>query len=66
MPLMLAVWLVVGTLWLSRYLLPFKCAVIYAGHWNMAWTFLAIWVVVTICYRTFKLKRMFERAPSYL
>ncbi|GAA5494861.1 hypothetical protein Rhal01_01025 [Rubritalea halochordaticola] len=67
MPLMLAVWLVVGTLWLSRYLLPIPSALfIYAGHWSMAWTFLAIWAAVMICFRGLKLKRMFERAPSYL
>jgi hypothetical protein len=67
MPYMLAVFIVVGGIWLSCWVLPVCVAMlIYSGDWSLALITAAFWLLAIWSYRFFRLSRFFESPPSLL
>lgn len=67
MPYMLLIFVMVGGVWLSRWVLP-VCALLwfYSHDWLMAGGALALWYLAAWSYRRFQLCRFFEPPPSLL
>jgi len=67
MPYMLAVFIGVGSISLSRWALPFCTAsLIYSRDWLFAAVTLALWFLAVWSYRRFRLSRFYEPPPSLL
>ena len=66
-PYMLAVFVGVGGVWLSRWLLPVCGATFfYLQQWWAAGVAFALWSLAVWAYRRFRLSRFFEAPPSLL
>ena len=66
-PYMLAVFVGVGGVWLSRWLLPVSGAVfLYQQQWGEAGVAFAVWLLALWAYGRFRLVRFFESPPSFL
>ena len=67
MPYMLAVFVCVGSVWLSRWVLPFVAALLaYSRDWSLTLATVSAWLVAVWGYRRFRLARFFEPPPSLL
>jgi hypothetical protein len=67
MPYMLAVFIVVGSIWLGRWFLPVCVGMLlYSGDWTVALIAVAFWLLAMRSYRRFRLSRFFEPPPSLL
>ena len=67
MPYMLAVFVGVGSVWLSRWvLLVFIGLSVYSHDWLLAGGALVLWLVAVWSYRRFHLSRFYESPPSLL
>ena len=67
MPVMLALFIVLGGIWLCRWLLPLAAAArIFEGNFWTAAVTLIIWFLCFWAYRRFRLSRFFEGPPSLL
>jgi hypothetical protein len=66
-PYMLLVFILVGGIWLSRWVLPLYAAVwVYVDEWYMAAGILAAWLLSVWAYRRFRLHRFYETPRSLL
>jgi len=67
MPYMLAIFIGVGSIWLSRWVLPI-CTVlfIYSSDWFLAALTVAPWFLALWSYRRFHLSRFYESPSSGL
>ena len=66
-PYMLAVFIGVGSIWLSRWVLPFCAAFsVYFRDWLLAAGTFALWLLAVWGYRRFHLSRFYESPPSLL
>ena len=67
LPYMLAVFIVVGSIWFGRWVLPLCVGLLlYSGDWSLALITAALWFLAMWSYRRFRLSRFFERPPSLL
>ncbi len=67
LPYMLFVFVCIGGVWLSRWVLPFYAVLLlYVQEWWQAAVALALWLLVFWAYRRFQLRRFFEGPPSLL
>jgi hypothetical protein len=67
MPYMLAVFLGVGSIWLSRWVLPIYIALcVYSRDWLLAGGAFVVWLVAMWSHRYFRLSRFYESPPSLL
>jgi hypothetical protein len=67
MPYMLAVFIVVGSIWLARWVLPVSAAMlVYSGDWSFAAITVVLWLFAMWSYRRFRLSRFYEPPPSLL
>jgi hypothetical protein len=67
LPYMLIVFVGVGGIWLSRWVLPVygvRSAVL--GEWWQAILAFAVWPLAVLCFRHFRLARLLEAPPSLL
>jgi TRAP-type C4-dicarboxylate transport system permease large subunit len=66
-PYMLLVFILVGGIWLSRWVLPLYAAVwVYVDEWYMAAGILAAWLLSVWAYRRFRLHRFYATPRSLL
>ena len=66
-PYMLAVFIGVGSIWLSRWVLPVYAALsAYSSDWLLAAGASALWLAAVWSYRRFHLSRFYESPPSLL
>ena len=66
-PYMLAVFIGVGSIWLSRFVLPLcGAAFLYLQDWWNAGIALALWLLAIWSYRRFRLARFYEAPSSFL
>ena len=67
MPYMFAVFIVVGSIWLARWVLPVCVGMLlYSGDWSFALITVAFWFLAMWSYRRFCLSRFYELPPSLL
>jgi len=67
MPYMLAVFIAVGSIWLSRWVLPVCAALLaYSRDWLLAALVVAFWFLAFWSYRRLHLSRFYESPPSLL
>jgi hypothetical protein len=67
MPYMLAVFIGVGSVWLSRWVLPVLVGLlVYSRSWFYAAGTAALWLLATWSYRRLRLARFYEPPPSLL
>jgi len=67
MPYMFTVFIVVGSIWLGRLVLPVCTAMLlYSGEWSLAVVTVAFWLLTMWSYRYFRLSRFFECPPFLL
>jgi len=67
MPYMLAVFIGVGTIWLSRWALPVYAGLsVYSHDWVYASGAFILWLAAVWSYRRFRLSRFYEVPPSLL
>lgn len=67
MPYMLGVFVGVGTIWLSRWVLPIWAALFLCSHdWWFTSGTLAVWFLAVWSYRRFRLSCFLEPPPSLL
>jgi hypothetical protein len=67
MPYMFAVFVGVGSVWLSRWILPVLIALsVYSRDWLVAGCAFALWLLAAWSYRRFRLSRFCESPPSLL
>jgi len=67
LPYMLMVFVCIGGVWLSRWVLPCYAAfLLYLQEWWQAAVAFALWLFVFWAYRRFRLHRFFEAPPSLL
>jgi len=67
MPYMLAVFVGVGSVWLSRWVLPVLVVLsLYSHDWLWAGGAFTLWLVAVWSYRRFRLSRFYEPPPSLL
>ena len=67
LPYMLAVFVSLGCIWLSRWGLPFCAACyLYSRDWGLAAGCGALWLIAVTIYRRLRLARFFETPPSLL
>jgi hypothetical protein len=66
-PYMLAIFVGVGSVWLSRLVLPVLAALwLYSHDWWLACSAFVLWLIAMWSYRRFRLSRFYERPPSLL
>ena len=67
LPYMFLVFVCVGGVWLGRWLLPIRVAVLlYMKEWPRAALTCSVWLSLVWAYRRFRLGRFFEPPPSLL
>jgi hypothetical protein len=67
LPYMLTVFIVVGSIWFSRLVLPVCAGMLaYSGDWSLALITVALWFLAMWSYRRFHISRFFEAPPSLL
>jgi hypothetical protein len=67
MPYMFVVFIVVGSIWLARWVLPVCVGILfYSGDWSLAVITAALWFLAMWSYRRFRLSRFYEPPPSFL
>jgi hypothetical protein len=67
MPYMFSVFIVVGGIWLARWVLPICVGMlVYSRDWSFAAITAALWLSAMWSYRRFRLSRFFEPPPSFL
>jgi hypothetical protein len=67
MPVMLGLFIVVGGIWILRWILPLRAAIqTYNGDYWATGATLVIWSLCFWTYRRFRLLRFFENPPSLL
>jgi hypothetical protein len=66
-PLMLSLFVTVGGIWLSRWMLPpFAILFSVAQLWTHAGLSVLAWLASVLIYRYFRLSRLYEDPPSLL
>lgn len=66
-PYMLAVFICVGGVWLSRWFFPiFAVFLLYLHEWWQGAVAVTLWLLSVRAYRRFHLERFFEPPPSLL
>jgi hypothetical protein len=67
LPYMLFSFIIVGGVWLSRWVLPIcGAAFLYSQRWWQASIAFALWLLAMWMYRRFQLARFFEPPPPLL
>ncbi len=66
-PLMLTLFVTIGGLWLSRWVLPAVAILFaFAQLWTHAGLSILAWITSVLIYRYFRLSRFYEDPPSLL
>ena len=67
MPVMLGLFIVIGGIWLLRWILPLRAVIqTYNGDFGAAALTIGIWLLCFWAYRRLRLSRFFEDPPSLL